>query len=174
MTTFGNHPQSNVDAARLVSGTDSYTLGPPSPAETPKAPWRPKTAGRIAFFFGPFAGAQIVAISLRRMGHHQIARKVFSLALGFSVLEAIILFFIPDTLSRLVGVGAEIAFLLIFPVFMEHEFREWEASNPDVVPSSGWVAIGWGILGSIAFVLLIFVVFLVPAALIPGSVGQSR
>ena len=163
---FGNWNQSNTDAVQPVSERNSYALGPPLPGEMPRAPWRPRTAGRIAFFFGPFAGAHIVAISLRRMGHQQTAKKVIFLALGFAVVEATILFFIPETLTGLVGFGAEIAFLLVFPVFMENEFRQWEASHPGAVPSTGWRAIGWGILGSVVFVVVTLLVFAALAALV--------
>ena len=70
-------------------------LGPPLPSEESKPPWRPKVAGVIAFFFGPIAGALIVASSLRRMGHQDRAKNVMFLALGFSVVEGAMLFFIP-------------------------------------------------------------------------------
>jgi len=153
----------------LDPGEDLHTVGVPSPTEISKAPWRPKIAGRIAFFFGPLAGAQVVAVSLRRMGHPQAAKRVILLALGMSVAEAAIIFFIPDVFSRLVGLVAEIAFLLIFPVFMEKEFAEWEASHPSAAPSSGWNAIGWGFVGSVVFVVVISLVFVLLAAMIPGS-----
>jgi len=100
-----------VASPPIVPGRDSYTIGLPLPAETSKAPWRPKVAGRIAFFFGPVAGALVVVVSLRRMGHPQSAKKVLLLALGMAAAEAVIIFFIPDALARLVGFGAEIAFL---------------------------------------------------------------
>jgi len=67
------------------------------------------------------------------------------LALGTAAVLAVILFFIPDALSRLVGFGAEIAFLLIFPVFMENDFNEWQAAHPTATPSNGWNSIGMGI-----------------------------
>ena len=161
-------PESFVSPS-LGPGTDLYTIGPPLPAGTAKAPWRPKTAGRIAFFFGPIAGAQVVAISLRRMGHQPTAKKVMLLALGMSALEAAILFFIPDVLARLVGFGAEIVFLLIFPAFMENAFREWEASHPGATPSNGWKAIGWGLVGTFVFLVVALVVFLMLAALVPAG-----
>jgi len=58
----------SVASSATVRGRGSYSIAPPLPSETSKAPWRPKVAGRIAFFFGPVAGALVVAISLRRMG----------------------------------------------------------------------------------------------------------
>jgi len=99
----------SVASSATVRGRDSYTIAPPLPSETSKAPWRPKVAGRIAFFFGPVAGALVVAISLRRMGYQQNAKKVVLLALGAAAAEAAILIFIPDVLSRPVGFGAELS-----------------------------------------------------------------
>jgi hypothetical protein len=155
---FRERPESVVSSP-IVPGKDSYTIGPPLPSETSNAPWRPKVAGRIAFFFGPVAGALVVVISLRRMGHPQSAKKVLLLALGMAAAEAVIIFFIPDALSRLVGFGAEIAFLLIFPVFMENEFSEWQAAHPSTIPSNGWKAIGWGLVGTAVLVVIFFIMF---------------
>jgi len=144
-----------------------YTIGPPLPAEEGKPPWRPKVAGRVAFFFGPVAGALVVAISLRRMRDQQAARKVMLLALGLAAGEAAILFFIPPALGRLVGLCAEIAFFLIFPVFMERQFKEWEAIHPNSAPASGWMSIGWGIVGSLMFLVTAVVIFVAIAAVLP-------
>jgi len=108
-----------------------------------------------------------VAISLRRMGYQQNAKQVVLLALGAAAAEAAILFFIPDVLSRPVGLGAEIAFLLIFPVFMENEFSAWQAIHPSAMPSNGGSAIGWGLLGTFLFLVIAFLVFLGLSALRP-------
>ena len=149
--------------SRLAMNLDS-----PLPLEISKAPWRPKIAGRIAFFFGPIAGALVVIISLRRMGYQERARKVMLLALGLAVADATILFFVPDAFSRLVGLAAEIGFRLIFPAFMEKEFAEWEATHASVMPCNGWKAIGWGLVGMVLFLLIVFVVFLGLSVLFPG------
>ena len=153
----------------MVPGSGSYTIEQPLPSDTRKAPWRPKAAGRIAFFFGPVAGALVVAISLHRMGYQQSVKKVVLLALGAAAIEAAILFFIPDALSRLVGFGAEIAFLLIFPAFMEKEFGDWQATHANATPSNGWNAIGWGLVGAVVFLVVAFLVFLVLSALVPAG-----
>jgi len=79
---IGTRGQAENVAPQLVLGTDSNNTGAPLLPKMAIAPWRPKAAGRIAFFFGPVAGALVVAISLRRMGHEQIAKKVTLLALG--------------------------------------------------------------------------------------------
>ena len=158
-----------VASSPMVLESYPYTIGRPLPSETAKAPWRPKAAGRIAFFFGPFAGALVVVISLRRMGHQQSAKKVMLLALGAAATEMVILFLVPDVLSRLVGFGAEIVFLLIFPVFMEKEFSEWQATHPNTLPSNGWNAIGWGLVGTVVFFVIAIFVFAVLSALVPVS-----
>jgi hypothetical protein len=145
---------SPVASSPMILGRATYTIGPPLPAEASKAPWRPKVAGHIAFFFGPIAGALIVTISLRRMGYQQVAKKVMLLAVIAAAAEAAILFFIPEYLSRLVGFSAEIAFLLVFPVFMDNEFNEWQASHPSASPSNGWNSIGWGLFGTAMFIVI--------------------
>jgi hypothetical protein len=158
-----------VASPPMVLERDSYTSGPLLPSETPKAPWRPKVAGRIAFFFGPVAGGLVVAVSLRRMGHQQSTKKVLLLALGAAAAEAAILFFTPDALARGVGIGAEIAFLLIFPVFMEKEFSEWQVTHPSALPSNGWNAIGWGLVGTVVLFVIVFLMFFVLSLLVPAG-----
>ncbi|HKR84457.1 MAG TPA: hypothetical protein VJS37_09790 [Terriglobales bacterium] len=106
-------------------------------------------------------------MSLRRMGHHDRARKVMLLALGFTMAEAVILFFVPDFVARLVGLGAEIGFRLIFPVYMEKEFNEWQASHASISPANGWKALGWGLVGIVLFFALIFLAVFVLAMLFP-------
>jgi hypothetical protein len=158
-----------VASPAMVLERDSHTSSPLLSSETPKAPWRPKVAGRIAFFFGPVAGALVVAVSLRRMGHQQSTKKVLLLALGAAAAEAAILFFTPDALARGVGIGAEIAFLLIFPVFMEKEFSAWQVTHPSAMPSNGWNAIGWGPVGTVVFFVIVFLMFFVLSLLVPAG-----
>ena len=137
----------------------SYELGPPLPAELLKPPFTPGAAGRIAFFFGPAAGAFVCAISLRRMRHPEKARKVTTLAMLAAIALATILFFIPDAFSRIVGLAAEALFYITFQKIQEREFADWQAANATLQPSSGWKAIGWGILGLCLYVTICVVVF---------------
>jgi hypothetical protein len=161
---FAGEYQSKTDAELSRLAVD---LGPPLPSEVSKPPWRPKVAGVIAFFFGPFAGALVVASSLRRMGYQDRAKKVMFLALGMTVVEAAILFFIPEEGWRALAFGAEIAFLLVFPVFMEGLFSAWQAAHPDANPSSGWSAIGWGLVGTVLFLVIVSLVLAGLSALLP-------
>jgi hypothetical protein len=133
-----------------------------------KAPWRPKVAGRIGFWFGPVSGALVVADSLRRIGHRKKARNVLLLGLGLAALEMTVVFLVPDVVGRLIGLGAEIAFLLIFPPLMEGEFNGWQAENKDVSPANGWKAIGWGAVGVALLLAIATVVFFVLSAVFPG------
>ncbi len=139
-------------------GTGSYSMGPPLPAELLKPPFTPGTAGRIAFFFGPLAGALVSAISLRRMRHPEKARKVTTMALLAAALLALILVFIPEGLSRIVGLAAEAAFYVTFQTIQESEFAEWQIANVSMQPSSGWKAIGWGLIGLCLFLMIVLVV----------------
>src|SRR5262249_24120790 len=143
-------------------------LGPPLPSEVSKPPWRPKVAGVIAFFFGPVAGALVVANSLRRLGYQDRSRNVMFLALVMTVVEAAIFFFIPEDGWRLVGFVAEIVFLLVFPVFVEGPFSEWQDAHPDAKPSSGWSAIRWGLVGTVLFAVIVSLVLTALRTLLPG------
>jgi len=149
------------------AGTRPATIDPPVPAETPEAPWGPKAVGLIALFFGPIAGAWVVATSLRRMGHQQSAGKFVPLALVVAAVEcAILAIWIPLPLNPFVGLGAEFTFLFIFPAFMKKQFSEWQAAHPGAVPSNGWNAIGRGLLGALAFVAIYILAFAALAAVL--------
>lgn len=100
-------------------------------------------------------------ISLRRMGHPEQASKAFSVALFGSLGLAIALFFIPDPFARLVGLGAEYAFYHIFKDLQQSVFAEWQAANASIQTTNGWLAIGWGFLGLLLFLVVFFVVFVV-------------
>ena len=143
------------------SETSSYRLGPPLPAELLKPPFTPKAAGRIAFFFGPFAGALVSVISLRRMRHPEQAGKALSVALFGALGLAIVLFFVPDPFAKLLNLAAEYAFYRIFKDLQEDAFAEWQAANASTQPTNGWLAVGWGFLGLALFVVVFLVVVVV-------------
>jgi uncharacterized membrane protein len=143
-------------------------VGAALPQMSTVPPWRPRAAGRIGFFFGPVAGALVVAISLRRRGYERIAKKVMLLALGVAAAEVAILLLIPEFLLRSVALGAHVAFLLIFPVLMEKKFSEWQATHRNAMPSNGWNAIGWGLVGIILYVVVAILVFVGLSALLPS------
>jgi hypothetical protein len=132
----------------------------------PKPPFRPKVAGRIGFWFSIFAGALVSVISLRRMGHPQKAKKVIWITLLTATLAATVLIMIPDALGRLVGLGMEVVWYIVFPKIQDQEFRQWEATHNDVIPSNGWKALGWGFLG-----LAMFLVVGVAMAVLLSAVG---
>jgi len=88
------------------------------------------------------------------MGHSQKAKKVFWITMLGAAVVATILILIPDALGRLVGLGLEGVWFFVFPKIQGQEFRQWEATHPDVVPSSGWKALGWGFAGLAAFLAI--------------------
>jgi len=154
-----------LDRAGKHAGTRPATIPPPLPAETAKAPWGPKAVGLIALFFGPIAGAWVVATSLRRMGQQKSAGKLVPLALIVAAVEcAILAIWTPLPLNPFVGLGAEFAFLFIFPAFMKKQFSEWQAAHPGATPSNGWNAIGKGLLGALAFIAIYALAFAAVAA----------
>jgi hypothetical protein len=157
-----NRRRSIIDSASIEPGKDSYSIGPTLAAEMHKPPFRPGVAGRIAFFFGPIAGALVSVISLRRMGYPVKAKRVFLWTLVAASILAIALILTPDIFGRVIGFAAEIAFYMILPRLQENEFAEWQAIHIDPEPSNGWNAVGWGFAGLILF-LLVLSCFLSPS-----------
>ncbi len=105
-----------------------------------KPPFRPNVAGRIAFFFGPIAGAFVSVISLRRMGYPLKAKRIFLWTLAAAAILSVVLLLTPDFLGRIIGLATEIAFYLVFPGLQEREFDQWQADHSDLQPSNGWKA----------------------------------
>lgn len=133
-----------------------------------KAPFGPKVAGRIAFFFGPIAGALLSVVSLRRMGYPLRSRRILSRTVLAAALLAVVLILIPDVLGRAVGLAAEIASYLIYPRIQEAEFAQWQNAHPGMQPSSGWGALGWGFAGLLLFVVVGFLIILPLMILFPS------
>jgi hypothetical protein len=135
-----------------------------------KPPYGPKVAGRMAFFFGPIAGALVTVVNLRRTGHPVKAKRIFLWTLLATAVLGAILILLPDLLGRLAGLAAEIAFYCVYPPLQENEFNEWQAEHPEVPPSNGWKALGWGLLGIVLFLLVCFLVSLPIALIFPNAV----
>jgi hypothetical protein len=131
----------------------------------PKPPFRPKVAGRIGFWFSIFAGALVSVISLRRMGHPQKAKKVMWISLLIGTVTAAVLILIPDAFGRLVGLGLEVVWYVVFPKIQDREFDQWVATHNVVAPSNGWKAMGWGFLGLVLF----FVIFIAISVLLSAT-----
>ena len=135
-------------------------------------PFRPAVSGRIALLLGPIAGAFVSVISLRRMNYPRKASRVLRLTLIAAILVSILLVLTPDFLSRLIGIGTDIAFWLVFPRIQHQEFEDWQNAHPDVLPSNGWRAMGWGLLGLFLFLLTAILVGMILSVLVP-SVSQN-
>jgi hypothetical protein len=133
-------------------------LGPVLPGEMTKPPFEPRVAGRIAFFFGPIAGALVSVVSLRRTGHPLRAREILRWTLLVAAVLAVAFILLPDGLGRIVGFAAEIAFYTVYPKLQDDEFAVWQQANPGIEPSNGWGAVGWGFLGLVLFVVVTILV----------------
>jgi hypothetical protein len=164
-TVVGPSP---VAPPAIISGNDSLAVEIPLPTEASKPPWRPRTAGWIAFWFGPVSGALVVAASLRRMGHEQRARKVMILAFVIGIAEAAILSLVSDGVGSVIGLAGHIGFLLFFPPFMEGEFKGWQASHEGVEPANGWKALGWAIAGAVALFAIALILEMGLSFVFPG------
>ena len=133
-----------------------------------KPPFGPKVAGRMAFFFGPLAGALVSIVNLRRMGYPLRSKKILGWTVVTAVPLAAILILLPDALGRFVGIGAEITFYHVYPRLQEAEFKQWHSSHPELQPANGWGAIGWAFLGLLGFVAIAFVVAILLGLLFPS------
>jgi FtsH-binding integral membrane protein len=154
-----------MGSSAIEPGKDFSPIGPVLDAERLTAPFRPAVAGRIAFFFGPIAGALVSVVSLRRTGHPLRARQILRLTVAVAAVMAIIFSLLPDGLGRLFGFIAEVTFYSVYPKLQENEFAIWQTANPDIEPSNGWKALVWGFLGLLLF-LVVAILIMIPLGLL--------
>ena len=109
-------------------------------------------------------------MSLRRAGYPLRSGKILRWTLLVSAVLALVLLLLPDGLGRLFGLAAEITFYTVYPRLQDDEFQKWQGANPGLLPSSGWGAIGWGILGMLLFVVVAIVVA-IPLMILFPSLG---
>lgn len=162
--------EETIDSTAIEPGKDYGSVGPALAAETPKPPFRPQVAGRIAVFFGPVAGALVSVISLRRMGLPLKAKRTLRWTLLATAVLAAVLLATPDVYGRVIGLGAEISFYLFYPRLQQAEYAAWQSAHTDVEPSNGWRAVGWGIIGLVLF-FVIFIVVAIPMSILFPSLG---
>jgi len=98
------------------------------------------------------------------MGHSQKAKKLFWVTLLGATLVATILILEPPGPVHLFVLCLEGVCFFVFPKIQDQEFRQWEAAHPDIVPSSGWKAVGWGFSGLAAFFAIGIVVAILLSA----------
>ncbi|MGH9530773.1 MAG: hypothetical protein ACRD2Q_00160 [Terriglobales bacterium] len=125
------------------------------PLEPQKPPWKPRVAGIVGFVFGPMAGAITSFINLRRLGR----RRRASLTLLFTAIGSVLfgagMYWLPREFAG--GVGRLVGHLvspLLYPYLQANAFEKWEADHPGARSANGWLTIGWGLLGLVAFFLL--------------------
>ena len=157
-----------MSSSAIEPGKDYASIGPTLPAEAQKPPYGPKVAGRMAFFFGPVAGALISIVNLRRMGFPLRSKRILGWTVAATTLLATVIILLPDAFGRIVGLGAEISFYVIYPRLQEAEFAQWQSTHPDVQTSNGWGAIGWAILGLLGFLLIAVMVGMVLGLFFPN------
>jgi len=89
--------------------------------------------------------------------------------LATAVLAAVLLA-TPDVYGRVIGLGAEISFYLLYPRLQEVEYAAWQSAHTDIEASNGWGAVGWGIVGLVLF-FVIFIVVAIPMSILFPSRG---
>jgi len=157
-----------VESTSIEPGKDYSSLTPVLAAEMGKPPFEPKVAGRIAFFFGPIAGALVSVVSLRRAGYPLRSGKILRWTLLVSAAMAVVLVILPDALGRLFGLVAEITFYSVYPRLQQKEFYEWQGAHTEILPANGWGAIGWGVLGVVLFFVVAMAVIVPLMILFPS------
>ena len=162
--------EETIDSTAIEPGKDYGSVGPALAAETPKPPFRPQVAGRIAVFFGPVAGALVPVISLRHMGLPLKAKRTLRWTLLATAVLAAVLLATPDVYGRVIGLGVEISFYLLYPRLQEVEYAAWQSAHTDIEASNGWGAVGWGIVGLVLF-FVIFIVVAIPMSILFPSRG---
>lgn len=157
-----------VESTSIEPGKDYSSLTPVLAAELGKPPFDPKVAGRIAFFFGPIAGALVSVVSLRRAGYPLRSGRILRWTVLVSAVMAVVLVLLPDAFGRLFALTAEMTFYSVYPRLQQHEFNEWQGAHTEILPSSGWGAIGWGVLGVILFLVVAMAVIIPLMILFPS------
>jgi hypothetical protein len=145
-----------IGSGAIEPGKDYAPISPTLAAEMSKPPYDPKVAGRIAFFFGPCAGALVSIVNLRRMGYPLRSKKILGWTILATTILATVLLLIPSGFGRIVGLAAEITFYKIYPRVQEREFGDWQSLHPELQLSNGWTALGWGSAGLAMFLVISF------------------
>ena len=98
------------------------------------------------------------------MGHSQKAKKLLWVSTLAATLMATIVILEPVGPVHLFVLCLEGVCFFVFPKIQGQEFRQWEATHPNIVPSSGWKAVGWGFAGLAAFFAIGIVVAILLSA----------
>ena len=157
-----------MGSSAIEPGKDYAPLGPVLPAEQLTPPFSPPVAGRIAFFFGPIAGALVSVVSLRRTGHPLRARQILRWTISVAAVMSIVLLLLPDALGRLFGLVAEFTFYSVYPKLQMDEFAAWQTANPGVEPSNGWKAMICGFFGLLLFLVIAMLIMIPLGVLFPS------
>ena len=122
-----------------------------------KPTWRPKVSGYVALLLGPLAGGLVAAASFRSMGQtHKARQTVFYTVVGCAVFLSLVILGLPARapLKPILMLAAAGAGFSIFPSIVRNDYVKWKKSNPGVKPRNDYTSIGWGILGSVLYVVL--------------------
>lgn len=123
--------------------------------EPQKPPWKPRVAGVAGLVFGPMAAAITAFINLRRLGLRRKANLTLLFTTVGSVLFGSALYWAPRELAD--GMGRVVGHLVsafLYPSLQATAFEKWQADHPGTTPANGWLSVGWGVLGLVAFFLL--------------------
>lgn len=162
--------QQNNNNLGQVGTISAQTSSPASLPQNPisassdqiyKSPW--PWWGVIVFsvLFGFPGSFFIVWQNLKRMGKQSEASKFLLFGGIITIIITAGLFLLPFPPTSGVGNGLAV----IFPLWFHYKyFKSWQKDNPGKTKFS-WSLVGWGLLGLILYLVLVFLV----AAIFPGA-----
>jgi tetratricopeptide (TPR) repeat protein len=119
--------------------------------EPGKPPWKPRVAGVMVLLLGPLAGAFITYVNFKRLGQERKATLTLAWSIPAVLGIIVALIYLPDSLTRIVGLCVEGAGVAGYPAIQKDDFALWEKNHPQVQPASGWRSLGLAFLGLVAF-----------------------
>lgn len=123
-------------------------------SEPTKPPWKPRVAGIAALLLGPLAGAFVTYVNLRRLGQERKAKVTLAWSMAAILAIIVVLIYLPDSLTRIVGLCVEGAGAAGYPAIQRDDFALWEKNHPQMTPASGWRSLGLAFLGLVTFLAL--------------------
>ncbi|HED04846.1 MAG TPA: hypothetical protein ENI60_08855 [Candidatus Fraserbacteria bacterium] len=130
------------------------------------APWHPRVALIIALLFSWAGGGLIVYQNFARMGRAHLGRELLiNSLLATLALILLALLFTPTEGTQLLILLLDLVGSVILYRLQLKPFQQWAKDHPQVMPSSGWTSLGWGLLGAVIAMGLAFFTSLVVASI---------
>ena len=124
-------------------------------ATQPSPPWSPWAALIYAVLLGPLAGLLVAYRNLRSLGLETQARTLLRHGMIGCAFFAMLIVRVPRA-PMTVNLVVSLAAGRYFHSVQELACKRWMTDNAGRSFKSGWLAIGWGVLGGAALWLMAF------------------